>query len=127
MLITVQFTKKTTHLYGLKDESYMPRVSYLDKDLEFEVDEEDILFDALDNHGCKLPHGCLAGSCGACRIEVIEGEENLKPASAIEMNTIEAIVENYEKRNGQGSAAGKKIRLACRARVRGEVKFKSFK
>jgi len=105
----------------------MPRVSYIDSEKEYEVESEDIIFDALDNHGEKLPHGCLAGSCGACRIEVIEGDENLKPPSAIELNTIEAIVENYEKRHGAGSCDGKKIRLACRARVRGEVKFKSFK
>lgn len=105
----------------------MHKVSYLDKEKEFEVEENEVIFDALDNAGEKLPHGCLAGSCGACRIEVIEGFENLKPASAIENNTIDAIVENIEKRDGAGSCADKKIRLACRARVLGDIKFKSFK
>jgi ferredoxin len=111
------------------DKRDMPRVSYIDNEdneKSFEVEEEMVIFDALDNQDCKLPHGCLAGSCGACRIEVLEGEENLKPASAIEMNTIEAIIENHEKKHGEGSCKGKKLRLACRARVRGDVKFKSF-
>lgn len=109
----------------------MHKVSFIDiksdQEKTFDVEEEMVIFDALDNEGEKLPHGCLAGSCGACRIEVIEGFDNLKPASAIENNTIEAIIENHEKSHGKGSCDGKKIRLACRARVRGEVKFKSFK
>lgn len=105
----------------------MHKVSYLDKEKEFDVEENEVIFDALDNAGEKLPHGCLAGSCGACRIEVIEGFDNLKPASAIENNTIDAIIENIEKKDGAGSCEGKQIRLACRARVLGDVKFKSFK
>lgn len=105
----------------------MPRVSLEHKNLEYEVEEGEILFDALDNLGEKLPHGCLAGSCGACRVEILEGAQNLKPPSMIEQNTLEAIKENYEKRNGSGSSEGKQIRLACRARVLGDVKIKPFR
>ncbi len=105
----------------------MHKVSYIDKEIDFEVEENEVVFDALDNAGEKLPHGCLAGSCGACRIEIIEGSDNLKPASAIENNTIEAIVESYERKHGEGACQGKNIRLACRARVLGDIKFKSFK
>ncbi|MCO4753351.1 MAG: (2Fe-2S)-binding protein [Bacteriovoracaceae bacterium] len=97
------------------------------KNLKFELEEGEILFDALDNQGEKLPHGCLAGSCGACRIEITEGAENLKPASAIERDTIEAISENYEKRNGPGSLEARTIRLSCRARVLGDVSIKPLK
>jgi len=105
----------------------MHKVSFKDKNLEFEVKENDIIFDALDNAGEKLPHGCLAGSCGACRIEILEGNENLKPPSEVEKNTIEAITQNYERVNGTGSAAGKNIRLSCRTRVQGDVSFTTLK
>lgn len=105
----------------------MPIVSLLSKKTEetreFEVQDKEIIFDALDNCGEKLPHGCLAGSCGACRIEVLEGSENLKPPSAVERNTIEAISDQYEKKNGFGSLKGRVVRLACRARVLGNVKI----
>lgn len=109
----------------------MPRVSLIDNKTSeiqvFEVDEGDVLFDALDNKGHQLPHGCLAGSCGACRIEIIEGEENLKKPSAVEENTIQAIKEMYERRNGKGSLNGRTIRLACRARVIGDIKVTAIK
>lgn len=105
----------------------MPTVSLIHKNLHFEVEEEKILFDALDNQGEKLPHGCLAGSCGACKIEVIVGEENLKPPSPVEQNTIESIKEYYEAKNGKGSMNGRVVRLSCRARVRGDVSFRPFK
>ena len=105
----------------------MPTVSLVNKNLEFQVDEGEVLFDALDSQGERLPHGCLAGSCGACRIEVLEGAENLKPPSLVEQNTIESIREEYEKKHGAGSLDGRTIRLACRARVLGDVKFKPFR
>ncbi len=60
------------------------------------------------------------------RIEIIEGEDNLKKPSAVEQNTIEAIIEVYEKKNGEGSLKGRTVRLACRASVLGDVKVKSF-
>jgi len=105
----------------------MPIVSLSDKNLEFEVKENDILFDALDNQGEQLPHGCLAGSCGACRINVIKGAENLKMPSEIEKNTIESIRQNYERIHGPGSADDKNIRLSCRARVLGDCTIQQLK
>lgn len=105
----------------------MPTVSFKDKSLKFEVKENEILFDALDNQGELLPHGCLAGSCGACRISVISGVENLKAPSHIEQNTIEAIKQNYDRIHGKEASESKNIRLACRARVLGDIEFESLK
>ena len=105
----------------------MPIVSIEGDDKEYEVEEGAILFDALDNQGLKLPHGCLAGSCGACRIEILEGKENLKAPSSIEQNTIGAIKMNYKRVNGAEALGDREVRLSCRARVLGDVKFKKFK
>lgn len=100
-----------------------------DRPLErrYEVKEGDIIFDALDNQGKKLPHGCLAGSCGACRIEVLEGAQNLKPPSAIETNTVESIRDEYENKHGKGSLDGRTVRLACRTKVLGDVSIIPFR
>ena len=55
----------------------MPIVSIKDTTKAFEVKEGEVLYDALCDRGEQLPHGCLAGSCGACRIDVVEGIQNL--------------------------------------------------
>ncbi len=91
-----------------------------ENDQSFELKEGQLLFDGLEQLGCTLPHGCLAGSCGSCRIEMIEGEENLTPPGAVESDTIASINQNYIGLN-------KKIRLSCRAKVRGNVTIKILK
>ena len=65
----------------------MPTVSIKDKNKSFGVEENSIVFDALETQNYELPHGCLAGSCGACRVVNSKGAENLKPPSEIEKNT----------------------------------------
>ena len=102
----------------------MHTVSLLDENKDFEVKDGAIIFDALEDQGESLPHGCLSGSCGACRIEIVEGSENLHKASMIEENTIQAIVDNNKRIYGPDSMDGKNIRLACRAKVHGDVKIK---
>ena len=99
----------------------MPRVSIQDRPETYDVPQDSILFDALADRGLELPHGCLAGSCGACRIHVAKGAENLAPPSAIEQNTIEAIREEYIKTGQADFIAGKHIRLSCRAKIKDDV------
>lgn len=105
----------------------MPRVSIYGTEKSFEIKENEILYDALCDRGEELPHGCLSGSCGACRIEVIEGIEGLQPAGVIETNTIEAIRDELVKTRGPESVEGKTIRLSCRAKVTGNVVFRPLK
>ena len=104
----------------------MHSVSFPEKNLEFQVNDEVILFDALDDQGEMLPHGCLSGSCGSCRIEIIEGSENLKEPSAIEQDTINSIKLSQRKALGESYDDSVDIRLSCRARVIGDIKFKTI-
>lgn len=103
----------------------MPTVSISDQNLSIEINKNDILFNALDDKGIKLPHGCLAGSCGACRIEILEGEENLIPPGMIELNTINSLKEYYKKNNTDDLVEKKCIRLSCRAKIIGDIKISS--
>lgn len=105
----------------------MPIVSIKDTTNSFEVNEGEILYDSLCDLGYKLPHGCLSGSCGACRIEVIEGSENLLPAGIIEQNTIDALKDEFKKIHGEEFILNKEIRLACRAKVQGSVTVRPIK
>ncbi|MCP4912698.1 MAG: (2Fe-2S)-binding protein [Oligoflexia bacterium] len=96
---------------------------------EFEGKEHATLYDCADDAGQELPHGCLAGSCGSCRILVIEGEENLSSPSAIERDTISHISDPYIEKFGEEFFSDKSIRLSCRAKIKGEgdVKFANLK
>jgi len=95
---------------------------------EFQVDTGDLIYDSLDNQGYKLPHGCLAGSCGSCRILILEGVENLAGTSVIEANTIENIVKDYKQDKGEEFTKGRTFRLSCRARVSaGDIKIGALK
>lgn len=98
-----------------------------EKDQKFEVLEGKILFDELERQGLVLPHGCLAGSCGSCRIEILEGAENLAMPGAVESDTIEAIKTNYCDTNHGDLVLNKNIRLSCRARVQGDIKIAILK
>ncbi len=102
----------------------MPTVSISGTDKAFHISENSILYNALADQGLDLPHGCLAGSCGACRMDVIKGIENLTPPSAIEQNTLEAIVTELTASEGSEKVAQMNIRLSCRAKVKGDVEIK---
>lgn len=105
----------------------MPTVSRADTNQIFDVKEGEILYDSLADRGDELPHGCLSGSCGACRIAVITGKENLQAPGVIEQNTIEALKEEFTKTLGADFVATTTIRLSCRAKVLGDVRFEPIK
>jgi ferredoxin len=90
---------------------------------KFELNSEEIIYDGLQRQGLELPHGCLAGSCGACRIEILEGENNLKPPSAVEADTIKHIQNTLSQKSNNAEYMTKNIRLSCRARVLGDITF----
>lgn len=98
-----------------------------EKDKSFEVQEGKILFDELERQGLLLPHGCLAGSCGSCRIIILEGAENLSLLGAVETDTVASIKNHYCETNRAEEVTNKNIRLSCRAKVLGNVKIAILK
>lgn len=105
----------------------MPRVSISDTDKTFEVNEGEILYHSLFDRGLDLPHGCLSGSCGACRVEVMSGKENLMAPGVIERNTIESLRDEFKQVHGEEFIKNKEIRLSCRAKVLGDVCIRPIK
>jgi len=94
---------------------------------QFEVSDGELVWDELDRLGTKLPAGCLAGSCGTCRINVLEGENSLAPKGAVETETVAHLMEQYKKKYGEDFLKDKNIRLACRARIKGNLKITPIK
>jgi ferredoxin len=76
----------------------------------FSVADGAIIYDELEKQNLILPHGCLAGSCGACKIEIKSGAKNLSAPGAVELDTL------LHLKDGD-----KIIRLACRAKVLGDI------
>jgi ferredoxin len=93
--------------------------SPLEEDRIFEIVEGETIFEGLERLGLVLPHGCLAGSCGACRIEVVEGAENLKQAGAVESDTVAHLKNQLARKDVC-------IRLSCRAKVIGNIEIKKL-
>jgi len=46
-----------------------------------EVQEKQTLLDAALRSGIYLPHACLHGLCGTCKVQVLEGEVDIGEAS----------------------------------------------
>ena len=84
----------------------------------FEVDSNAIIYDALESQDFVLPHGCLAGSCGSCRIEMLQGRESLSDMSAVEKDTVESLTKDYPDKD---------LRLSCRARIKGDIEIKVYR
>jgi ferredoxin len=91
-----------------------------ENDAQLDCPSGSVLWEALDAKGHQLPHGCLSGSCTACRIEVLSGEENLSPLGPTEASTIERYKTNYQMRPNAVSLEGKTLRLSCQAKIEGE-------
>ena len=87
----------------------------------FELEEGEVLHEGLEKQQLKLPYGCLAGACGACKVVVLEGAENLDSPGTVEKDTLAAIYRDHPH------AKGKTIRLSCRAKVIGPIKAMPFK
>jgi ferredoxin len=85
------------------------------------VSQGEILWDELDGCGIQLPSGCLAGSCGICRIEVLEKPENLSPKGNVEKETIAHLEKRYQEKYGSDFLKDRTIRLSCRARIQGDL------
>jgi ferredoxin len=103
----------------------MPRAVFVnDKQTENEQDsascllvEGGIIFDLFEKSGTTLPHGCLAGSCGACRIQILEGVQLLEPASEREKQTIDSILK-HQNLDHLSEKEKSFFRLSCRAKIK---------
>lgn len=96
----------------------------------FEANESQTIFDAAEDNKLNLPCGCLAGSCGSCRVFILEGSENLIAPSVIEENTLKNIAGDYKSKDPSSPFGNQsRIRLSCRAKLngKGNVKLAPFK
>jgi ferredoxin len=102
----------------------MPTVSIDGQERTYSVESGSNLLDSLNKQNASLPAGCLAGSCGACRLIIVRGPHNLSEPDQMEKDTIESIKVNYRRMYGPEHLKTENVRLGCRAIVNGDVMIK---
>ncbi len=93
----------------------MPQLLILPSQLTIEARDGETLMEAAVRHDLYWPTTCGGqGICTTCLCVIESGQENLEPAGRSERKTL--VAELGER--AQGNA---RLRLACQARVRGNV------
>ena len=92
----------------------MPRVTIQPLGITVDAKPQDTIMAAAEAHGYYWPSTCGGeGRCSTCALVVVSGAENLSEMGRSERKTIEAEL--------SPSALARGTRLACQARVLGDV------
>lgn len=90
------------------------RVAVEPRGIEFEVNDGETIMAAAQRHGYRWPTLCRGdGTCSICWVEVTAGENQLSDTAPAERATLELLSPLLR--------ANRTVRLACQARVRGDV------
>jgi ferredoxin len=81
------------------------------EDLEVEVPLGASFIDVVEVSGADVTFGCKNGSCGTCKIRVVEGLGNLSEMNAEEADFLASI----EAQPNQ--------RLGCQCKIKGDVRI----
>jgi adenylate cyclase len=89
----------------------MPTVEFIPSGVKIELMPGESILDAAVRAGLSFANACSGGGvCGGCRIQVLEGENNLPEPSALEAN----VMQTY--------GYGPQDRAACLVIPTGDVK-----
>jgi len=91
----------------------MSFITFLPDQQTVESSNAETLLDAAQRADIPITHVCQGnGRCSTCRVQIVEGQENVSPPS------------NTEKLIAVQMGFGETIRLACQAKVTGDVKVR---
>ena len=89
----------------------MPKITFSHLNKTIDAKDNEPILDAALNHDIPLQHACGGlCACTTCHVKVVSGETNLAKIEEMEEERI-ASVDGLEPRS----------RLACQARVKGDV------
>ena len=87
----------------------MPKLTFLVSGETHEVPHSTSFLDFCQEHDAPHDFGCTIGSCGTCRLEIVEGAENVQPITDEERETLEMVTD----------VPG--ARLGCQMKILGDV------
>jgi ferredoxin len=89
----------------------MARVTFEPVGVTIELADGQSMFEAARGEGLLLPTACVGrGTCGLCRVKILEGAEHLPPPNAV------------EKRHLGNTYFITRLRLSCQLQPAGDVK-----
>jgi 2Fe-2S ferredoxin len=92
----------------------VPRIEVRPSGIELDASQDEPVMMAAQRAGYSWPTVCHGqGECHACFVTVLAGAENLSPVQAFEAEGVAQVAAS--------AVAGQAVRLACQARVRGDV------
>lgn len=89
----------------------MALIYFVTEDLEVDVEEGVSLLEIAQEVDCDITFGCRSGSCGTCRVRVVEGKGKLSPALTEEIDFL------------KGFGAHPDERLGCQLKINGDCKI----
>ncbi len=93
----------------------MPRIRVEPLGVELEAEQGETVMDAFANRGYFWPVGCARnGECTNCAMQVISGVARLSQMGRYERK-------NLMRQRGVRSVEDPRLRLACQARIEGDV------
>ena len=87
----------------------MPKLTFLVSGQTHEVPDGTSFLEFCQENGAPHDFGCTVGSCGTCRLEILEGAENVNPITDEERETVEM------------STDVEGARLGCQLVINGDV------
>ncbi|NJD65319.1 MAG: 2Fe-2S iron-sulfur cluster binding domain-containing protein [Chloroflexi bacterium] len=97
------------------DNSPVPRIRVEPLGIEVDAPANETVMDAVVAHGFFWPVGCAKnGECTNCAMEVLSGIGRLSAMGRYER-------QNLLRQRGQRSVEDPRLRLACQARVQGDI------
>lgn len=76
------------------------KVFFVLEDLEVEVPHGTSLAEVVDASGADITFGCKSGTCGTCRVRVVDGLENLSPTTPEERDFLSSLEAEANERLG---------------------------
>jgi ferredoxin len=87
----------------------MPKVKTLVDGKTYDVAAGTKFLDLCQLQKAKHDFGCTVGSCGVCRLELVEGEANVDPLTPDEKDTLALATDHAN------------ARLGCQLVIRGDI------
>ncbi|MFZ9518917.1 MAG: 2Fe-2S iron-sulfur cluster-binding protein, partial [Silvanigrellaceae bacterium] len=76
------------------------RVVFVLEDLEVEVPHGTKMSDVVEAAGADVTFGCKSGTCGTCRVRIVDGQENLSSPTPEERDFLSSLGANADERLG---------------------------
>ena len=92
----------------------MPKITLAANGQTYEVPEGTSFLEFCQANNAPHDFGCTVGSCGTCRLELLEGAENVSPPSEDERETLEMCTDLET------------ARLGCQLLIQGDVKIRQL-